>query len=38
MTGPYQVVELDAGHWLVQEQPESVTVAVMEHLADNRIH
>jgi len=36
MTGPYRVVELDAGHWLVQEQPETVTGVVMEHLADYR--
>ena len=36
MTGPYEVVELDAGHWLVQEQPEAVTSAVMEHLAKTR--
>ncbi len=38
MTGPYRVVELDAGHWLVQEQPESVMTAVIEHLADYRVH
>ncbi len=37
MTGPYRVVELDAGHWLVQEQPDAVTAAVVEHLARHRI-
>jgi pimeloyl-ACP methyl ester carboxylesterase len=36
MTGPYRVVELDAGHWLVQEQSEAVTAAVIEHLAEHR--
>jgi pimeloyl-ACP methyl ester carboxylesterase len=37
MTGPYRVVELDAGHWLVQEQPDSVMAAVVEHLSDYRV-
>jgi hypothetical protein len=38
MTGPYRVVELDAAHWLVQEQPESVMAEVIGHLADYRVH
>jgi len=25
MKGPYRLVELNAGHWLVQEEPERVT-------------
>jgi pimeloyl-ACP methyl ester carboxylesterase len=37
MTGPYRVVELDAGHWLVQEEPEEVMATVIEHLAEHRI-
>jgi hypothetical protein len=32
MKGPYTFVELDAGHWLVQEQPERVTSDVIAHL------
>jgi pimeloyl-ACP methyl ester carboxylesterase len=36
MTGHYRVVELDAGHWLMQEQSEAVTTAVIEHLAEHR--
>jgi pimeloyl-ACP methyl ester carboxylesterase len=38
MTGPYRVVELDAGHWLAQEQPEAVMASVIEHLTDYRVH
>ncbi len=33
-TGPYQEVELDAGHWLIQEQPERVVEVVMKHLRE----
>jgi pimeloyl-ACP methyl ester carboxylesterase len=36
MTGPYRVVELDAGHWLLQEQFQAVSQAVAEHLAEHR--
>lgn len=32
MTGPYKLLELDAGHWLIQEAEEEVTTAVIEHL------
>ena len=35
MTGPYEVVELDAGHWLAQERPSEVREALLEHLARN---
>jgi len=35
MKGPYRVVELDAGHWLVQEQPENVAREVVQHLRDH---
>ncbi|MDP9236802.1 MAG: alpha/beta hydrolase [Chloroflexota bacterium] len=36
MTGPYRFVELDAGHWLVQEAPERIAEEVVAHLARNR--
>ncbi len=32
VTGPYEQIELDAGHWLIQEQPEEVVKAIMHHL------
>ena len=31
-TGTYREVELDAGHWLIQEQPEAVVEEIMSHL------
>jgi pimeloyl-ACP methyl ester carboxylesterase len=36
MKGPYEFVELDAGHWLVQEQPEAVERLILAHLERNR--
>jgi pimeloyl-ACP methyl ester carboxylesterase len=32
MAGPYQELELDAGHWLIQPQTEAVVGAVLAHL------
>ena len=32
VTGPFEEVELDAGHWLIQEEPGRVVDAVMGHL------
>lgn len=32
MTGPYRFVELDAGHWLIQEATERVTAEILGHL------
>lgn len=32
MRGPYEVVELDAGHWLAQEAPDAVREGVLRHL------
>jgi pimeloyl-ACP methyl ester carboxylesterase len=32
MCGPYNLIELDAGHWLVQEQPERVQGEILSHL------
>ncbi len=31
-TGPFKVVDVDAGHWLMQEETEQVVEAVMTHL------
>lgn len=36
MKGPYEFVELEAGHWLVQEQPEVVGAKLLAHLRRNR--
>ena len=36
MKGPYTFVELDAGHWLIQEQPQQVIESVLSHLRANR--
>lgn len=36
MGGPYEFVEVDAGHWLVQEQPEFVEAQLLAHLRRNR--
>lgn len=35
MTGPYRLAELDAGHWLIQEEPERVCNEVVAHLAEH---
>jgi pimeloyl-ACP methyl ester carboxylesterase len=35
MTGSYEVVELAAGHWLVQEEPEIVAAHILRHLKDH---
>lgn len=32
MTGPYREIELEAGHWLITDQPDAVITAVVEHL------
>jgi pimeloyl-ACP methyl ester carboxylesterase len=37
MTGPYTFVELDAGHWLIQEAAERVTGEILEHLRSNKM-
>lgn len=33
MKGPYRFVELDAGHWLIQEQTDRVCREIMDHIA-----
>ncbi|MEO6397944.1 MAG: alpha/beta fold hydrolase [Tepidiformaceae bacterium] len=35
MKGPYKFVELDAGHWLIQEKPTEVIAEITAHLAAN---
>lgn len=32
MKGPYRFVELDRGHWLIQEEPERVCAEILAHL------
>jgi pimeloyl-ACP methyl ester carboxylesterase len=32
VTGPFEVVDVDAGHWLMQEETEQVVQVVMTHL------
>ncbi len=36
MKGPFEPIELEAGHWLMQEQTDLVVAAVMKHLAASR--
>jgi hypothetical protein len=31
--GPYAELELDAGHWLIEEQTQAVVERVLSHLA-----
>ena len=35
MRGPYRLVEMDAGHWLIQEAPDRVYQEILAHLRDN---
>ena len=35
MKGPYRLVELDAGHWLAQEEPGRVHDEILRHLRSN---
>lgn len=32
MSGPFESIELDAGHWLMQEQTEAVVSAILAHI------
>ncbi|MBW2396064.1 MAG: alpha/beta fold hydrolase [Deltaproteobacteria bacterium] len=34
-TGPYRSIELDAAHWLMQEQTDAVVEAILEHVASH---
>ncbi len=33
MRGPYEELELDAGHWVVEDQPDAVIAGLLAHLA-----
>jgi pimeloyl-ACP methyl ester carboxylesterase len=35
MAGPYKFVEMDAGHWLMQEKPNEVATEILAHLRAN---
>ena len=35
MQGPYSILELDAGHWLLSEKPEQVIEPVLAHIKRN---
>jgi pimeloyl-ACP methyl ester carboxylesterase len=37
MKGPYTFLELDVGHWLIQESFEEVSEAILDHLKKNSI-
>ena len=37
MKGPYTLVELDAGHWLIQEEYEKVSGEILEHLKKHHL-
>ena len=36
VTGPYRELEVDAGHFVLEERPAEVVAAVLEHLARAR--
>jgi len=36
MKGPYHEIELDAGHWLLEDNPDEVIHAIVEHVSHNR--
>jgi len=36
VTGPYRELEVDAGHFVLEERPDEVVAAVLEHLAHPR--
>jgi pimeloyl-ACP methyl ester carboxylesterase len=35
MRGPYSILELDAGHWLLSDLPEQVIAPVLAHVKRN---
>lgn len=37
MAGPYKRVDLDAGHWVIQERPEQVTAEVLAFLKEHAL-
>jgi len=37
MKGPFRLIELNAGHWLIQEEPKRVHDEILRHLQSNRM-
>jgi pimeloyl-ACP methyl ester carboxylesterase len=37
MKGPYRRVDLDAGHWLIQERPDECRTEILSHLRENAL-
>lgn len=37
MRGPYETLELDAGHWVIQEQTDATVAAIIAHLEENNL-
>ena len=35
MKGPYSIIELNAGHWLLSETPEQVITPIVSHIRAN---
>ena len=35
MKGPYSIIEVNAGHWLISESPEQVIDPIVEHIRSN---
>ncbi len=35
MTGPYEFIDLDAGHWIIQEAFDKVIGPITKHLKNN---
>ena len=35
MKGPYSIIEVNAGHWLISESPEQVIDPIVEHIRTN---
>ena len=38
MRGPYELIELDAGHWLMQEAFHDVSRAIVNHIETHSLH
>ena len=38
MQGPYELIELDAGHWLIQEAFHDVSKAIVNHIETHSLH
>ncbi|SVB96417.1 uncharacterized protein METZ01_LOCUS249271, partial [marine metagenome] len=38
MQAPYELIELDAGHWLIQEAFHDVSTAIVNHIETHSLH